>query len=186
MKKAVLGAVGVVVVIAGIVYVLDEFKILSDEPPIRVRNGSIDVIAGMKNGEQWKWVAEGDGYSHEHSGDFDITRNLWVKVETNGVSGSDYTCNTKTGDGREVELYFLSDAATVTARLKRVGPFWNQRTKVQPKDAFGLYDGDTILRSTGAGYVTRVHVGQLDCTFNTKEALNTIYICMSSSDTACQ
>ena len=59
MKKALIGTAVVVVVIAGVA----DFTLLSDEPPIRVRNGSIEIYAGVEDQKPWQWKAEDDGDS---------------------------------------------------------------------------------------------------------------------------
>ena len=183
MKKALIGTAVVVVVIAGAYYTL-----LSDEPPIRVRNGSIEIHAGNKNGKQWRWQEENDRFSHEpETFELDTTRRLWVKVETEGEPGSTtYKCETKTDDDNKVIVSFLSDNETVDAEFKRVGSWLlNQRTKVTPK-RFTLNADRTMLTSAGAGYVTKVEAGDVKCEFYKYGHLKYIDICMSSSDPFCQ
>jgi hypothetical protein len=179
MKKALVGAAVVVVVIAGVAYL----TLLADEPPIRVRNGSIALHAGISDGTQWEWKDTGNGYDHE-PGVWSVTWHLWVRVDPG--TGS-YSCSgtTAVGDGDRVEVTFLSDGSERKITFNRVGPPWNVRTKVQPKPLLNP-DGTTILKSMGEGYVTKVVVGALTCTFAAKESLEAINICMSGDDTSCQ
>ena len=76
MKKALIGTAVVVVVIAGAY-----FTLLSDEPPIRVRNGSIALHAGLLNGTQWEWKDQGNGYDHEPGEPLSFTWKFWVRVD---------------------------------------------------------------------------------------------------------
>lgn len=192
MKKTVIGT-AVAVVIAGVAY----YTLLSDEPPIRVRNGSIEIHAGVEDKKPWQWKAEDDGDSDEtdpsfsHEPDhlhFELGKDLWVKVVAAGSPGADtYECtdNQMTGTAKLVFVDFTSGTSTVNGKFRRSrSGIVNQRTKVRPKGAFTL-DG-SILKSAGDGFVTRVRAGSLDCSFKKKDNLDTIYICMSASDGDCK
>jgi hypothetical protein len=179
MKKALIGTAVVVVVIAGAY-----FTLLSDEPPIRVRNGSIALHAGLLNGTQWEWKDQGNGYDHEPGEAVSFTWKFWVRVDPGAGS---YSCdkNPAIGDADKVELTFLSDGSERKITFDRVGPFWKVRTKVQPKPLLNL-DGNTTLKSIGEGYVTKVVVGGLTCTFAAKDSLEAINICTSDNDESCK
>ena len=195
MRKVVVGTIGAAAVATGIFIGV---KTLSDEPPIRVRNGSIDVFAGEEDGTPWKWEAEnGDAdedqpsFSHEpnhlHP---EFGKDLWVKVVAVGSPAADsYECknNVMTGTARMVFIDFTSGTSPVNGKLRRSrSGLINQRTKVRPKGALTLDSTGTILKSAGDGFVTSVRVGSLECTFKKKESLDTIYICMTSSHKDCQ
>jgi hypothetical protein len=195
MRKAVVGTLGAAAVVTGIFIGV---KTLSDEPPIRVRNGSIEVFAGVEDGTAWLWEAE-DGDADEDEPSFshepnhlhpEFGKDLWIKVVPVGSPGAEtYECrnNVTTGSARMVFVDFTSGTSTVNGRLRRSrSGLINQRTKVRPKGAFTLDSTGTILKSAGDGFVTSVRVGSLECTFKKKESLDTIYICMTSSNTACQ
>ena len=190
MKKALIGTAAAVVVIAGVVVALDQLKVLSDEPPIRVRNGSIEVHAGVEDQQPWHWTAEDDGDDDENDPSFShepnhihpelLDKDLYVKV----VPGTGAQCNPAVGSGRQILIDYGS-GPPARVRRSRSG-IVNQRTKVRPKDAFTLDATGAVLMSSGAGFVKRVRVGAVDCSFTTKEGLDTIYICMSVSDGACK
>ena len=184
MKKALIGTAAAVVVIAGVVIVLDQLSILSDEPPIRVRNGSIEIHAGVSNGTPWAWKEEGNGYDHEPGDWLSFTWKFWVTVDA-GTGSNPCNRDPKIGEGDRVDVTFLSDDSERTITFNRIGPFWNVRTKVQPKTLLTLAS-PTTLKSIGAGYVKKVEIGNLSCTFGTKDSLEAINICVSSSDQSCR
>jgi len=195
MRKVVVGTLGAAAVVGGL-YI--GVKTLSDEPPIRVRNGSIEVFAGVEDGKAWRWAAEDHdadenepSFSHEpdhlHP---ELGKDLWVKVVPVGSPGPDtYQCNATTGSARQVFVDVTSPttSTTINARMRRSrSGILNQRSKIRPKGAFTADQAGTLLRTSDDGFVTRVRVGQLECTFKTKESLDTIYVCMSSSDGSCK
>jgi hypothetical protein len=140
---------------------------LGDEPPIRVRNGSMKLE--LDRGE---WKDNGDGWSPsagKNSGGFT------VKVE----SSPGYSC----GPGQPVRgsevLFSYSDSTEV----KVSSPGSSGRTKVQPKDT--LRKASLTLLEYGQagdqGYITAVEVKdggtRWRCEFKDGNALRVISVC---------
>ena len=181
MRKVVIGTLGTAAVVAGLYIAV---KTLSDEPPIRVRNGSITLHAGLIGGTQWEWKEKGNGYDHEPGEAISFTWKFWVRVDP-GTGSNPCNLDPQIGEGDRIDVTFLSDGSERKIFFDRVGPFWHVRTKVQPKPLVNP-DGNTLLKSIGAGYVTKVEVGDLTCTFDAKERLEAINICTSDDDQSCE
>jgi len=142
---------------------------LGNEPPIRVRNGSMEVVLDSANGAVWQ--DDGNDWSPsegKNSGAFE------VKVESAGG----HTCGEagQTSRGKDVSILY-SDGTDVTFRIL------NSKTKVKPKDKL-TKAGDRFLRlgqPGDGGFITKVAVkgGQVDweCTFGKPQDLSTINIC---------
>jgi hypothetical protein len=177
---------------------LSQFRILAgDEPPIRVRNGSLDILAGTSTepNKRWQWEPkDGDNrdpapsYSHEPAHiEIDTDEELWVKVVPAENVNPVCNDNQRVFSGERVAIDYQEQNAVFTARLRRgkrpvLGI--NYRTKVRPKDKFTL-DG-TTLRYAGTGFIKEVRAGYGKCLFTQASDLEEILICSSSTNARCQ
>jgi hypothetical protein len=179
------------IVAVGVVLVL---QLLSDdERPIRVRNGSMEILAAASQENEWGWKGEQDGdntdpspsYSHEPRDRFrDRDKDLWVKVTTR--SG---TCaQGNTASGRVVRVHYSENNFIATFRRGRSG-WYDYRTKVRPRSGLTLDPNGRVLRhgTAGAGSITSVRVGEdWQCEFNSATVLEEITICASRETSECQ
>ena len=172
------------------------YQVLSDdERPIRVRNGSMEILAAREQDNTWGWELEANGdnvdptpsYSHEpQNGYIDRDQDLWVKVALRQG-----TC--AQGDkasGRLVRVEFSENNFFVTFKRGRSG-VWNYRTKVRPSGDLTPVPGPMppeVLRygTQGSGFVSSVRVNNWSCTLPDANALDTIYICSSEDRAECQ
>ena len=189
MKKALIG-VGIAAAAAVAAFVLFS----SDEPPIRVRNGSMILHAAEDSAAQktWRWERQDSdsdepepSYSHEPNHlDPQLGSQLWVKVQPG--TGT-YSCDgaQTIGSAPNVFIDYGSASDKVTVRFKRSKrtTFASRRTKVRPEGSLKLVDAAT-LQVPGEHFITEVRAGSLRCTFGTKESLTMIYIC--STESVCQ
>jgi hypothetical protein len=168
------------------------YQVLSDdERPIRVRNGSMEILAARDTDNEWTWELEpnGDGqdgspsYSHEPRDTyFDRDNTLWVKVVRRSGTCED---GDKTS-GNLVRVEYSENNAFVTFKRGRSG-WWNYRTKVRPPNVLTLVSPPVLRHGAqGSGFVSRVQVNNWSCTFPDANALDTIYICSSENRAECQ
>ena len=147
-----------------------------DEPPIRVRNGSVDVELP----ETADWTADGDAWTPSKgrgSGTFQ------VKVE----SAPGYSCKAgQTGSGKEVWVWYSETAEQVT--FKSEGRPERRRSGQRPSSRKPAI---RYLRygQEKPGYITGVGVRDgsktWSCTFSSAAELIAIDIC-SSPGTVCR
>ena len=169
-----LGAVMTLVVLAAVVLAVGAWRPspqAGDEPPIRVKNGSMHITL-----DSGSWADNGDAWSPSgggNSGGYD------VKVQC----GSGASCaNGAKASGNLVRVVF-SDGFTVTFTP-------SGRTLIRPKSQLTKVS-DSLLRygTPGSGYVQKVEVlgggRPFLCTFNSANALTEITICKAGGS-ACQ
>jgi hypothetical protein len=156
----------------GVAYYLIKPMLLGDEPPIRVRNGSVDLVLPSPPDWTGEWAAESDDWTPSKGKG---SGTLLVKVE----SAAGFSCGAgQTGSGKEVWISYSDDPERVT--LKAEGS--SGKTKVRPKNKL-LAAGTLVLRygQEGAGYITGVGAkdgsNEWSCTFTAREQLGTIIIC---------
>lgn len=164
--------VAVLVVLAGIGFVLSAVQ-SGDEPPIRVRNGSMDVdlVGGT-------WADNGDAWSPSNG---TTAGRYFVKV----TGGPGFSCasNITIGSGNVVSVSY-SDGVTI-----RFTPS-SGRTGVRPKSALSLATSATLRHgASGEGHISEVSVvgpgTSLRCSFPTAGALSEIRVC-SAQNPFCQ
>jgi len=170
----ILIVVVLIVLVGGGLYVVMSLR--GDEPPIRVRNGSMIIELTEKDQE---WKADGDAWTPsggKSAGTFQ------VKVDASG----DAVCEGGTAaSGKDISIWY-SDNTEV--RFKLSGWF-GKKTKVWPKDKLAKADPRSLrYEQVGvSGYIARVEVKgtPLKCTFSGASQLNAINICPGSNP-ACQ
>lgn len=181
---AVVGTLLVVSVLLGLFNVgprAFRFLILSeDEPPIIVKNGTMDIAPGV----EWHWKGEDPdsghykAYSYQPNGiDFEFSDpGLWINVfaASNACTGASMPFHAP-----EVSISFSDN---YVATFKRHRGIVNYRVNVTPGDKLTPPDAAGILRyGTSAGYITHLMApgpgGPLECTFTSKEQLTRIEIC---------
>jgi hypothetical protein len=180
-----------VAVIGGVIW-----GVLSDdERPIRVRNGSMEILAARDSANSWGWVLEPNGdiqdptpsYSHEPRNAYiDREINLWVKV----VLRQGTCAQGDRASGRLVRVEFSENNFFVMFKRGRSGKI-NYRTKVRPSGSLTPVPGPTppeVLRygTQGSGFVSGVRVNNWFCAIPNANALDTIYICSAENQTECQ
>jgi hypothetical protein len=184
------GAAVVLLLLNGLTKILSE-----DEAPIRVRNGSIDILPGVEDGNTWTWMKENNGdhnesapsWSHEpDDGYLDRETTLWVKVIP--TQNSAMTCTSgPVLTGQQVAIEFKDGTNTVTARIKRArSGLYNYRTKVRRQEDFTLNGQYLRYGTAGAGYISEVRIASENCTFTKADDLNEIRICSSAHRQECK
>jgi hypothetical protein len=169
----ILIVVVLIVLVGGGLYVV--MSLLGDEPPIRVRNGSMLIeLAGIQ-----EWKADGDAWTPS---DGKSAGTFQVKVDASG----DAVCEGgRAASGKDISIWY-SDNTEV--RFKLSGLF-GKKTKVWPKDKLERADPRSLrYEQVGvSGYIARVEVKgtPLKCTFSGASQLNAINICPGSNP-ACQ
>jgi len=163
--------VALLVVLAGIGVVVTARQ-GGTEPPIRVRNGSMDVTL-----DSGTWVDNGDAWSPSTG----VTAGTYfVKV----VGGTGFTCdaNRTVGSGNVVSISY-SDGVTI-----RFTPA-SGRTGVRPKSDLTRATPALLKHgAAGTGHISEVKVNGpagVTCSFPTTAALSEIRIC-SAPNTFCQ
>lgn len=155
--------VALLVALAGIGFVVSVVA-QGDEPPIRVRNGSMEVelVSGT-------WVESGDAWSPSTGA---TAGTYFVKV----VGGTGFTCeaNRTVGSGNVVSVSY-SDGVMI-----RFTPA-NGKTGVRPKSDLTRVTPALLRHGTaGTGHISGVTVtgpAGVTCSFPTAAALSEIRIC---------
>jgi len=171
-----------------------------DEAPIRVRNGSLDILVGTSEdaGKKWRWKRkEGDdrdsspSYSHEpDQGGRDEDIGLWVKVVPKNGAQPRCDDNSLRFEGEIVMVKYTSGNSTYVAKIRRgnkniLGNHY--RTRVRLPNDFTLVDDGTLRHGeTGAGYISQVRSENGACSFQSAQELEEILICSSARNTKCQ
>jgi hypothetical protein len=212
MRKAAL--VGVSIFAVGIlsftvlrvgVSLLLRYGILSsdEEAPIRVKNGSLEIITGAEKDNEWGWQSEtGDNedaspsYSYEPVNKYrDRSRVHWVKVAS--MASGACTDSRMTASGKEVIITYKYDNGQQTKSVKIArgasGPLRiDYRTKVRPSDLTVGKDPDTgrpalIFSPAAAGYISAFSVesDHWSCSFSDANAKPELLVCSSSNRTEC-
>jgi hypothetical protein len=193
VTKKVVAAGLIAVVVIGAVVIYQTFS--EDERPIRVRNGSMEILAAAPDGKNaWRWELEDQGdnvdptpsYSHEPDDILiDTERTLWVKVvrRTGACASGDRT------SGNTVRVEYTPGNFAATFKRGKSGSL-NYRTKVRPTSDLTLDTSPSppVLRhgTAGTGFVARVRVNNWTCEFPDANALDVIYICSSDNRAECQ
>lgn len=143
-------------------------SLLGDEPPIRVRNGSMEVVLA-----QGEWKDDGDAWtpSEGKSG-----KGFTVTV----VSANGHACqNGQTGSGKEAWILYSGK----TEFSFRFAGLFNPKTKVRPKDKLAKVTPQMLRHGQPGdqGYI--IGVGTKDgantwsCTFTSRDQLSVIVLC---------
>jgi hypothetical protein len=165
-----------ILVLAGVVGTVLYLMGPGDEPPIRVKNGSMDIELANDT-----WQSNGDAWSPskgKNRGKFG------VRVE----SGNNYSCKEgQTASGRVVAITY-SDEVTIT--FTPAGWFYRTRSLVQEKAKLARVTDnpppqyDTLRYGTpGEGHIRLIEVKDKDgnttwkCGFDSDEELVAINIC---------
>ncbi len=155
---------------AGIYMVM---SLAGDEPPIRVRNGSMEVELAW--GE---WKADGDAWTPSEG---KSRKTFTVKV----FSANGHACQAgQTGSGKEVLVRY---SPKKEFSFKSAGLF-NPKTKVKPKDEFAkitpplLRYGQPDDQGYVVGVETKDGASTWNCTFERRDQLSEIRICSNQGD----
>ena len=150
-------------------------SLLGDEPPIRVRNGSMEVVLG-----QGEWKDDGDAWTPSEG---QSRKGFTVTV----VSANGHSCqNGQTGSGKEAWILY-SDKTEFTFKFAGI---FNPKTKVRPKGELARVTPQVLRygQPGDQGYI--IGVGTKDgsntwsCTFASREQLSEIIVC-SKQGLAC-
>jgi len=171
----ILIAAGVVVVVAVVVVLIRAF-LMGTEPPIRVRNGSMDIL--LYSG---KWVEDGDGWSPslgKSPNDFAVTV----------VSANGYTCKDgQSGTGKMITIYYRTFTGPDVQFTLQASQSANPKTKVRPKDKLTRVN-DLLLRYGTPGdtsWISGVEVSgggpKWRCDLGASNQLSVINICPASN-----
>ena len=155
LKKVAVGVTAIAVLGFGLL------AIQSDEPPIKVRGGGLEIVIDSNDTESWvddsaDWKLEAD-YSGVWS-----TYNFKIVLGNNCGSSGQTPSTAK-------EVTIALDGTAV--QIKRHGSWFSKKTKVKPKGDF-VKDANNgkILRNSKTGAVTvsvkpGVNANEWSCTF---------------------
>ena len=193
MRKTlvVVGAVAVVgiAVVAG----LSMLSASDDEPPIHVKNGSLDFEPGRDKDSSgndtgpWVWTKEdkdssenSPNYSHEPPSFsyHNAGKTLYVKVYLTSAG----TCQSGiTANGNNVKFDFSDGKSFHMVRAK--SGVYDHRTKIRPQNDLTL--DNSVLRYSGTGYLERISIGGWKCEPG-QDGLSYVAVCTSSKRADCQ
>ena len=152
-------AVGIILTFSALRVQLDA----GDEPPIRVKNGSLDLDLPKGSGT---WETDPDakhwkiaGNKTKKSADFTV-----ALFPAPGKS-----CPATTATASSVVITY-SDGATVTLDIK------NKATKVTATGDLSTSQNDELLTYTASGYIKDITVGSSMCSFNSSTELSVALI----------
>jgi hypothetical protein len=130
-----------------------------DEPPIRVRNGSVDLQLLHRSGE---WENVGDRKNWKVKNDPERSKEIYEVI----VSPTDAArCNKLLGSGDTVTITTGTGAQTNEIQLKLTG----KKTKI--KSRVDLSSTADLLRDSTAGtFISKIEVGDLTCNFSSPDA----------------
>jgi hypothetical protein len=161
----ILIVVVLIVLVGGGLYVV--MSLLGDEPPIRVRNGSMEVVLA-----QGEWKDDGDAWTPSEG----KSRSAFTVTV---VSANGHACQAgQTGSGKEVWVLY-SDKSEFTFKF---AGFFNPKTKVRPKDKLAKITPQLLRygQPDDGGFVigvgTRSGANTWSCTFASPEQLSEITI----------
>jgi hypothetical protein len=153
-------AIGLGIVIgAGAVIGYDFIRAAGDEPPIRVRNGSIELEVLHKR-RQWKEVGSGGTHWKINRGERNSS-SYWIYLAPTNTAH----CNAAKANGGVIR-FILSDDAWVQVESH------NNKTEVTSNKALTRSsDGKTLSYGNGALYIKAIRLDGTDrCTFAAKDA----------------
>ena len=173
-------AIAVLVVLLLAAYLFGLYYPLGDEPPIRVKNGSIVIELGegeWENGGDDSWSPS----KGKHTGDF------LVRVDGPGKGDCE---KTSIATGKMVDLSY-SASGGVSFQAGRKHPiFWPLRTQVRQQKALKLSESKRQLTypdppTNDKGYISEIAVigggAPWTCSFELKDDNLVISICSSPS-----
>ena len=173
-----------------------------EEAPIRVKNGSLEIVTGIEKDNQWAWKSEtGDNedaspsYSYEPVNKYrDRSRIHWVKVVS--MASGACTDNRRTASGKAVIINYVYESGqqtkVVTIGRGASGPLRiDYRTKVRPSDLTVGTDPDSgrpALIFPAPGYISVISVpaDNWSCTFQDANAKPELYVCSSGNKAECK
>lgn len=170
-----------------------------EEAPIIVKNGSLLIVAGAAEQNEWAWTKEdGDNeesspsYSYEPTHKYrDRSKMHWVKVSS--MQSGSCTNNQMTASGKTVNIdYIYGNGQTKSVGIRRgaSGPLRiDYRTKVRPQDLTVGTDSETgrsALIFPDSGYISAIRVDNWSCTFPNVAADPQISVCASDKSAECQ
>jgi hypothetical protein len=170
-----------------------------EEAPIIVKNGSLEIIAGVDKDNQWAWEREdGDNqesspsYSYEPTHKYrDRSRTHWVKVLM--PSASCPSGPTATGKVIKIDYVYDNGQKTKLITIRRGASGFlriDYRTKVRPSDLTVGADpktGRPALVFPDNGYISAIRVdNNWSCTFPDATADPSIWVCASNNRAECR
>jgi hypothetical protein len=190
-RRALLGlaAIGLVAVVVETTVILKNIGVIdfnlielltdSDEAPIRVRNGSLDLR--IEGSQQWQQIGGSDNWRIAHARRFKEEFEVTVAVRTGAVCGAVLTAT-----GADIVLVYEKDndeSTTNTARI--VLQAAGRRTVVRPDNGVTLAPDskapDLLQFAASAGYLKSIAVGSgtnpaVLCTFTRADQLDHLLI----------
>lgn len=213
MRKAAL--VGVSIFAVGVlsftllrvgVSLLLRYGVLSadEEAPIRVKNGSLEIITGAEKDNEWAWQSEtGDNedespsYSYEPVHKYrDRSKIHWVKIQSKvsgkctddriKASGKSVIIDYVFDGGQQTKVVIIGRGASGTLQI-------DYRTKVRPSDltvGTALDDSGRKLPALifpADGYISLISVPQdkWSCKFDDANAKPVLLVCSSGNRAEC-
>lgn len=182
MGRKVAYAIAVLVILLLAAYLFGLYYPLGDEPPIRVKNGSLVIELG-----EGEWENGGDDSWSPSKGSH--TGNFLVRVDGPGKGDCQ---KTSTATGKMVDLSYSAGGGVSFQAGKKfpwIGRPW--QTQVRPRKDL-VRSGRTLTYNPAEGYIKEIVVKgggtPWTCTFDQKyddDALM-IYICSSPDATECK
>ena len=168
---------------AGLIYLL---FFAGSEPPIRVRNGSMDFV--LCDGSEWQ-EQFGNGRKHWSPPRGKGRGHLWVTV---AAESGDTQCQNGVYDASRIRFYYSDDT-----KNDRVQMLSANRTQLVPREVLSKPGANPNIVQYKAGandedrYISGVDIQlrgseqHIRCTFSDKNALEYIDICSGKDATAC-
>ena len=174
-------AIAVLAAVVVVVVRLFRVSVLGNEPPIRVKNGSIQI--DVSAGNNWKENDDDGSWSPDQGAHPDL---FSVKVTGQGATAG--CLNGLTAAGKMIDVSYSGGGGVLFRATKQVLRKYTRVTgfggDLVPEGQYLRYD------KGGAGYISGIVVrggGSLwNCTFNQKDASLEIYICSSPDAPACK
>lgn len=163
VELAVAAAVGAVVAAIVVVSLLGGVRSVSDEPPIRVRNGSVDM---RLQGGQWAQVSNNDKKNWKIDGEPDRGRDDF-EVHIWGAAAAQCADSITSGNPVTFTVQNGTSGGQDKIEIKSTGR--KTRVKVDNND---LADDDNLINLAGDGWFIReIKVGNaVKCTLSQKSA----------------
>jgi hypothetical protein len=202
MRTSTAIGVGVLTVGVGVaaIVVVTQPMAADEEAPIVVKNGTLDIVAGVDKDNEWTFEAEPKdseddtpSYSYEPKNKYlDGSKVHFVKIS---MQTGSCIPNQLTASGKVVRVEYTYDTGGGSQKkeftLKRgKSGLVNYRTKIRPPgDLSPGTDSDTgrpKLYFNLNGYISAVRVGDWSCTFQDKDAKPELTVCSSDKRKECQ
>jgi hypothetical protein len=160
---AVVAAVGGLIAAVAVACGVQQRLLSGDEPPIRVKNGSIELQLLHRSGE-WDIVSVSDKKNWKVKGEPQRGKELY-EVIVAPSNASSCTNGVVVGTGDTVQLTTTDGTVSNSIQIKLTG----KKTKIKSNAVDLEATGDLLRDSTANAFITKIEVGSLVCNFGSKD-----------------